>query len=162
MSDTNAGKKYYVSDAAVGEADLANEAAFEALTWHEIGPDVGSFPAFGATREAAVYNGQRRKHHGFGAPNYGAGDMELPYADGDAGQDKLLAHAQFPKLVYAIKVVHGDSTGSASGDKTATTDYLRVKIAGPTYPDGQDTDRVRRVFALGFEQHLHAPSTTIA
>ena len=74
---TIAGTKYYISDAKVADADLANAAAFEALSYTEI-KRVGSFPEFGRNEPVASYaTHDSGILKGKGSNNVGDGDMEM-------------------------------------------------------------------------------------
>lgn len=159
MGKTHAGKKVYISE-AVGETDLADVAAFEALSWTEV-PGVGTFPEYGRAEAISTHNGFEKKAKGKGAPDFGGGDLEVRRISGDAGQLALRA-AGASKKQYAFKIVFDDATGASSGDYTATTDYVKGVVSGPKRGGSGDEDFIMDVYALGFEQHIPDEPAVIA
>ena len=145
---TNAGKQFYVCETAQ-PADVANQAAWEGLTWVRVN-NVGLFPDYGRTENIASYttldNGILK---GKGSNDSGGGEMELSHLATDAGQVALRTIGA-DKGVYAFKIVHDDAVSGY----TATTDYVRSVVSGPTYPQGGDEDFVREMYQLGHVQHL--------
>lgn len=157
---TIAGTKYYISDAKVADADLADAAAFEALTYVEI-KRVGSFPEFGRNEPIASYmTHDSGVLKGKGSNNIGDGDMEVAHVYNDAGQI-LMRTAGSGKLDWVIKVVHADATGSANPELAATTEYIRCIISGPRNPSGGDEEFVRDVYSLGGKQYLRVLQAVI-
>jgi hypothetical protein len=125
----NTGYRVYICETAQ-EADL-DQAGFEALTWVEA-TNVGTLPDRGQSQDELTYptlnNGIIK---GKGPKNYGSGDFEVSRKGTNLGRDAMVTAAN-TELNYAIKLVAPDAVSGY----TATTEYLRGLLSGPTYPGG--------------------------
>lgn len=147
---THAGKTIYVSTNLNPQTDLADVAAFEALTWTQI-KGVGAFPELGRNEAVATYNTFAKVEKGKGAPDFGGGDMEVRRIGGDAGQVALRT-AGGKKTHTAFKIVYDDATGTADGEYPATTEYCKGVVSGPRRGGTGDEDFILDVYGLGFTQ----------
>lgn len=147
---THAGKTISVAVDLDPNTDIADAAAFAALTWVEV-PGIGAFPELGRNEAIATYNTFKKMEKGKGAPDFGGGDMEVKRISGDAGQIALRT-AGSKNLHVAFKVVYDDDTGAATGDFTATTEYAKGVISGPRRGGSGDEDMILDVYSLGFTQ----------
>ena len=149
---THAGKTIFISANLNPQTDLADIAAFEALTWTEV-KGCGSFPELGRNEAIATYNTYEKVEKGKGAPDYGGGDMEVRRISGDAGQTALRT-AGGKTTHCAFKVVYNDATGTATGEYPATTDYAKGVVSGPRRGGTGDEDFILDIYSLGFTQVL--------
>lgn len=147
---THAGKRYYIVT-GLSPNDLADLAAFEALTWTTEVKGIGAFPAYGGRQELASYQTFEKARKGLGAPDYGGGDIEVFRISGDTGQAAMLT-AGGKNTHVAFKIVYLDATGTADGEYTATTHYVKGVLAKPELNAGSDSDAILDVYGFGIEQ----------
>jgi len=125
MAQTEAaGSKIYISSAANEAA--ANEAAFEALTWLEVGEvtNIGEFGQVYNDISTKTINQRQVKHHK-GSFDIGTLDLQV-YADpGDAGQVGVKA-ALVSDSEWGFKVTLNDQITPTTGNPT--TYYFRAKV----------------------------------
>lgn len=146
MARTNKGQKVYISTTAQN-SDLANAAAYDALTYTEVG-HVGAIGESGTQTNIVNYDElgttvvQKQK----GISDAGNPTIEVARDASDAGQDALRA-AALTTNNYAFKFVDNDSGGT-----NGTTYYNRGLVTGPTRPNGRVEDFVLEVFTLGLQQ----------
>jgi len=147
QAGTNAGAKFYVCE-TTQPADL-DATAYAALTWVLVG-GTAAIPEAGRTEEIVSFDrtdGAAIK--GKGSLDYGGGDLEVAYLPADLGQIALVTMAA-TKLPYAFKVVLDDAAGALS----ATTEFTRGIVGGPSRPSKSGKEFATRVFSLGYEHFL--------
>lgn len=147
--NTHAGFKLYVC-ATAQPADL-NQAAFEALTWVEVG-GVGSHGETGTSTNILTYDtwdtdvAQKAK----GISDAGSPDIEVARDPDDPGQ-VILRTAALTNLNYAFKITAND-TPNSDPDSEPTTRYNRGLVTGPREPNGRNEDFDLEVFTLALQQ----------
>lgn len=148
MANDNAGAKLYISSAAVAKADL-NQAAFEALTWVQVG-SVGSVGETGLKTNITNYDTWDTDviQKGKGMSNAGDPQVEVSRVPTDAGQI-LLRAAALTKYDYAFKIERADKPDDSH---TNTILYNRGMVAGPTRPNGRNEDFDLEVYTLALQQ----------
>jgi hypothetical protein len=139
------GRKVYIG--TIANTDLADAAAYEALTFVEI-KEVTSLSDFGTdetVNSVSPLVGVNRKFKG----NIDAGtlDIEYSYIEADAGQVALRA-AGATRDSYAVKVEEND----APTGKTNTIYYSRGVVKAPQIKGGGGDDAVSEMCQIGFEQ----------
>ncbi len=148
MANTHKGRRIWVSNAAVSDEDM-NQAAFEALTWVEIG-DVGMIGGFGATSNIINYDtlntdvSQKQK----GVTNAGDPQIEAARDYNDAGQVLLRQYAD-TKFNYAFKVQNDDAP---SANFEGSIIYLRGLVASATNVGGRVDDFDVETYNLALNQ----------
>lgn len=129
-------------------ADLANEAAFEALSYTEIA-NVGTIGQYGYETNMVNYPVLARDLilKSKGQTDGGAFTIECAVDLVDPGQIAFKAAGQ-PSVrdSYAFEIVLPNGA----------THYLRGPVAGPVYPGGGNEDFIRMVFTVGVNQFLEA------
>lgn len=147
MANTNKGRKFYIC--ATPQPTELNQAAYEALTWVEVG-NVGSIGETGTNTNVLSYDelGTEVTQKQKGISNAGDPDIEVARNPTDAGQIALRAAAA-TKYVYAFKVEDNDKPSS---DYTNSIYYNRGIITRPRRPNGRNEDFVLEVFKLGLVQ----------
>lgn len=148
----NKGYKVYICATPAGDDDLT-QTEFEALTWVEA-INVGTLPERGRTESELTYNTlSHGVKKGKGSTNYGSGDFEMTRKGTNAGREAFVAAAA-TELNHAIKLVAPDATGEDTGDFTATIEYMRGYLTGPTVPSGGDEQADIFRFSFYNNQHL--------
>lgn len=148
FANTNAGAKLYIC-ATPQPTDVADAAAYAALTWVEI-KGVGNHGETGATTNVLSYNTwsttvvQKAK----GVTDAGSPTIEVARDVSDAGQDALRAAAA-TNLNYAFKMQKNDKLTIGG---TGTILYNRGLVAGPRRPHGRVEDFDLEIFTLGLQQ----------
>lgn len=147
MANTNAKSKLYIC--ATAQPTALNQAAYEGLTWVEIG-GVGSVSEVGTRTNVLSYDTWADSVIDKGKGNSNAGDPEVEVArnSADAGQDALRT-AALTNFTYAFKIERADKL---TGGGTNTIIYNRGIVAGPARPQGRSEDFDLEVFTLGFKQ----------
>lgn len=129
------GSKVFVC-ATVQNSDLANAAAYAALTWVQVG-SVGSIGEFGATSSDLTYNtlDETVTTHQKGIADAGSPQIEVVDLSADPGQVILRTFGSpTNKGNMAVKFERAD------GGTTNTILYSRGVVTGPTYPNGGSED----------------------
>ena len=147
QAGTNAGAKFYVCE-TTQPADL-DATAYAALTWVLVS-GTSAIPEAGRMEEIVSYDrvdGAMLKAKG--SLDYGGGDLEVAYLPADLGQIALVTAAA-TKLPYAFKGVLDDAAGALS----ATTQFMRGVVGGPSRPSKNGKEFSTRVFSLGYEHFL--------
>ncbi len=145
---TNAGTKIYVCTTEQTGLPL-NQAAFEALSWVEIG-SVGNRGDFGADTNIVNYDTfndtvtQKAK----GITDAGNFEIEVARIFDDAGQIAMRA-AALTKYNYAIKIMFADAP---SGAYDNTIMYCAGIITGPVLGGGGPEDFVTETYTVGINQ----------
>lgn len=146
----NLGGKFYIC-ATPQTADL-DLAAFQALTWVEVG-GVGSVGEMGRTQNVPAYDTWNRNtpHKAKGMTDGGNPPVEVARDTADAGQDILrTAASPTERRAYAVKVEHNDKLTVPGGSNSCF--YNRALVTGPTRPQGRAEDFDLEVFTLGMLQ----------
>lgn len=159
MANTHKGRRFFVSDVPVGEDDL-NQAAFEAVTWVEVG-SLGMVGDIGASSNIINYDllnqdvSQKQK----GVTNAGDPTVEVAIDHDDPGQIIMRAGAD-TKFIYGFKVINDDAP-SASFDGSIR--YSRGIIASAVEVGGRVDDFQTETYALGLNQRAIrvAPAATV-
>lgn len=148
MANTHKGRRILVSNTDVGDSDL-NQAAFEALTYVEIG-DAGMIGDIGSTSNIINYDtlntdvSQKNK----GVTNAGDPQVEVARDYNDPGQVLMRAYAD-TKFNYAFKVINDDAP-SVSFNGSIT--YLRGMVASATEVGGRVDDFDLETYNLALNQ----------
>ena len=143
MAQTHQGGKFYLCTTA--QTPTINQAAFEALTYVEVG-GVVTAPSFQISDNMLTQNTLAddiaQKQKGFRQ----AEDTELVCAldMGDSGQNAMITAAR-TKLIYAVKYELDDAPPAG----TPTTVYALALIGGGGTVGGGGEDFVNRVFQIG-------------
>ena len=157
---THAGKEIYFSG-GLGVADLADKAAFEGLTWTRVNGIGEPFLEYGPNQDISDFPTFSKVEKGLGTPDYGGGDIEVMRISGDAGQAAM--KAQGGKSSHgAFKIVLKDSTGTETGDYTATTDYVKGVLTTPRRNAGQGGDMILDIYGFGATQTISVEPAVIA
>jgi hypothetical protein len=148
MAGTGAGRKYYISDEPVPDANL-NLAGFEALTYvliGKVGTGTGggastNFPTYGLLAEDVA-----DKQKGLTTP----ADMtiELRPKTGDLGQAQLAA-ASITRQSWAFKIEEADAPDD---DTTNSIQYNRGVVGVPTDGFGGADDFRTKTYTIGLQQ----------
>lgn len=146
FANTNAGAKLYVC--ATAQPTAINQAAYEALTWVEVG-GTGEVGEIGTSQNILTYDtwGDEVDDKAKGRKNAGDPTVECARLPDDAGQI-ILRTAALSNSKYAFKIVRNDAPVFGDG----TTIYNRGLVTGPTRPQGRSEDFDLEVFTLGFVQ----------
>lgn len=148
--NTNAGSKLYIC-ATPKNDDVADAAAYAALTWVQIG-GVGSHGEAGTQTNILSYDTwdttvtQKAK----GMSNAGDPEIELARDPDDAGQD-ILRTAANTNWSYAFKIERNDKPND-DVDSKPTIIYNRGLVSGPRRPLGRNEDFDLEIFTLGLQQ----------
>lgn len=148
MANTHKGRRIWVSNAAIGDEDI-NQAAFEALTWIEIG-DAGMIGDFGATSNIINYDtlntdvSQKQK----GVTNAGDPQLEVARDYNDPGQVLMRAYAD-TKYNYGFKVQNDDAP---SENFNGSIIYLRGMVASAVNVGGRVDDFDLETYNLALNQ----------
>ncbi len=147
MADTHKGNKLYVC--ATAQPAALNQAAYEALTWVQVG-GVGSVAEIGSSTNILTYDTWDTDviDKGKGMTDAGSPTIECARAPTDAGQIVLRA-AALTNFKYAFKIERADAPSEAYSN---TIIYNRGLVAGPTRPQGRNEDFDLEVFTLAFVQ----------
>lgn len=146
--NTAAGCRFFIGP----KGAPANLAAYEALTWTEVGEieDLGEFgDTFSSVTFTSLADGRVRKYKG----TADAGDMTLTlgFDSGDAGQQAIAtAHKDRGKGDYPIKIALNDAP--AAGDPT--TFYFRGKVMDNKVAPGNADNVVRRNVTIGINSDI--------
>lgn len=145
---TNAGRKVYISNAAVPN-DL-DAAGFAALTWVLIG-GVGNHGETGSSTNILTYDTWDNDvvQKGKGMTNAGDPEIEVAYDPDDAGQ-VLLRSAAAGRLNWGFKI-EGTDKPNDDVDSKPTIRYNRGLVAGPRQPNGRNEDFDLEIFTLGLQ-----------
>lgn len=149
FANTNAGSKLYIC--ADPQPTELNQAAFEGLTWVQIG-GVGSAGEAGTSTNILTYDTwdtdvtQKAK----GISNAGDPDIEVARDPEDAGQD-ILRTAARTNFNYAFKEERNDQPND-DVDSSPTTYYNRGLVSGPRRPRGRNEDFDLEIYTLGLQQ----------
>ena len=157
---THAGRTISVAVDLDPSVDLADAAAFAALSWVEV-PNVGEFPEYGRTESIATYKTTKTTLKGKGVPDFGGGAMEVARVSGNAAHAALRA-AGAKNLHVAFKIDHVDATGAANPAYSATADFVKGVISGPTRGGSGDEDFIVDAYELGFTQVVTSEPAQIA
>lgn len=141
--------KLYISEEDV--TDELNQAAFEALTWVEVGRVV-SFPSMGITTNMVnldyVDTNVSKMAKGFSSA--GSSEITVGVDHADVGQIELKqAGATAARFGRGFKLESSDKL-NATG--TNTIRYSYGKVAGPNLAGGGGEDRDLETYTVGFEQ----------
>lgn len=147
FANTHAQWKLYVC--ATAQPTALNQAAYEALTWVQVG-GVGNVGETGTTTNILTYDTWDTDvvDKAKGMSNAGDPTIEVARDPSDAGQDILRTIAD-TNLKYAFKIEANDTP---SGGTSPTIRYNRGLIAGPVEPNGRNEDFDLEVFNLGLVQ----------
>lgn len=146
---TKFGTKVYVC-ATAQDSDL-NQAAFEALTWVQVGK-VGNIGDFGATSNDVTYNtlDEAVMSHQKGVGDAGSPDIEVAAIFSDPGQIILRTFGDpLNQHNMAIKIERNDKP---TGYSTNTIAYTRGTVSGPTYLGGGSDTVEREKYTLRLNQ----------
>lgn len=148
MSGTGSGRKIYISNAFVPNADL-DQSGFEALTYVEIGR-VGSFANVSMSTNYPTYgllnSDVADKQKGLTTP--GDTSCELRPLATDPGQ-VLLNAASLTRSSWAFKIEENDAPNSSS---TNSIMYYRAVVGVPEQGLGGSDDFRTESFPIGIQQ----------
>lgn len=124
-----------------------NKAAFEALTYTEIG-HVGNLGDYGVSPNVVSYNTLATQVTSKAKGVEDAGDLSIEVARvfDDAGQ-VLLNAAAATKLNYAVKIEYADAPSLSYSN---TIVYAAGPVMGPQRLGGSTDDFIREAFTVGF------------
>lgn len=144
---TNAGGKLFIC--VTPKPTNLSQAAYEALTWVEIG-GVGTLPESGINTNLVSYPtiNQDVTQKGKGASDAGDGTIEVRRIATDPGQVALRA-AALTKFDYAFKREIPDAPDELHSN---TIYYNRGIVTGPLHSGGGLEDFVLETFQVGFNQ----------
>jgi hypothetical protein len=148
MANTHKGRTIYVSNAAVGDEDL-DLAAFEALTWVEIG-DAGMIGDIGSSSNIINYDtlntdvSQKQK----GVTNAGDPQLEVARDYDDPGQILMRTYAD-TKFNYGFKVVNDDAPSASFNGSII---YLRGMVASAVNVGGRVDDFDLETYNIALNQ----------
>jgi len=156
--NTSAGASIFIGPATAAEP--ANAAAYEGLTWTEIG-EVESLGDFGDSSAVINFTSLKdaRVRKLKGARDAGDLPLVVGYDAFDVGQLALIA-AEATKFGYAFKVVLDDSKDANDTDSTF---YFLAKVMGKRLTVGDVSAVTKRAYTLGISTKItEAPSTVVA
>lgn len=148
MANTLSGSKLYVC-ATAQNADIANAAAYAALTWVQVG-GVSKIGETGSKINIVTYNELSTKvaQKNKGIADAGSPEIEVSRLQTDAGQVILRTIGDVAnKNAFAFKFEKNDAIAT-----TNTIHYQRGICVGPTRPNGSNEDFDVEVFMLGLVQ----------
>ncbi|WP_018428217.1 hypothetical protein [Hoeflea sp. 108] len=164
MARTNKDRKVYICTTPQ-PGDL-NQAAYEALTWVEVG-NVGAVGEAGTNTNIVSYDELSTDvtQKGKGISNAGDPTIECARNPTDLGQQALRAAAK-TNFTYAFKFEDKDAP---TANHTNSVYYNRGLVTGPTRPNGRNEDFILEVFTLALNQReivvdpvsLVAPTNTL-
>ena len=139
---TNFGGTFAIST-TVENDDLADEAAFELLTYTDV-PNVGSFGDTGVTQNVVSYSTWDRNVASKGKGEADAGSPVVEFLD--------VASAGMTAMLAAAAVDNSDSYAFSITWPDGTVEFNRGIVTGPTRLKGGNEDFKRVSFTLGFSQ----------
>ncbi|MFD1944735.1 hypothetical protein [Paradevosia shaoguanensis] len=147
MARTNKDRKAYIC--TTPQPNVLDQAAFEALTWIEIG-NVGAIGESGTQTNVVSYDELATDvtQKGKGISNAGDPTIECARNPTDPGQVALRAAAK-TNFNYAFKFEDKDAPDA---DHTNSVYYNRGLVTGPTRPNGRNEDFILEVFTMALNQ----------
>jgi hypothetical protein len=149
IKTTHHGTKLYVC--ATAQNDDLNQAAYEALTWVQVGK-VGNAGDWGTQSSMPSYDTLDEETSQFqkGTATAGKPTVECASVANDAGQIILRTYGvPYNQNNAALKLERNDM---AQGGASNTILYSRGVVDGPRYPGGGNDDFVREVYDIALNQ----------